>query len=95
MQHNNDIYFERRMTTLEMEYKNITEKLDNLISSQSLLAKNSDLDNFVTRNEFNLAMVKIDNKIDRVINKAIWKIGALIVAFMTTYPFILQYFIHK
>lgn len=79
MQHNNDLYFERRVTTLEMQFERIDIKLDNSVN----------------KDDFQLEMAKIDHKIDESINKMVWKLGGLIIDFVSAYPFILQYFGHK
>lgn len=86
MHQNNDMYFERRITTLEMKFENIDKKLDSIIAGQS---------NFVTKQDFQLELAKIDHKIDKSINKMVWKLGSIIIGWMTIYPFILQYFGHR
>lgn len=118
-QPNNDIYFERRITTLEMQFERIDEKLDELIVSQSYLATKHDLNFEIVKlynkidgvcqkldNKIDISFstldtkietiyIKLDNKINNVTNKVIWKLGSIIIVWITIYPFILQYFSHK
>jgi hypothetical protein len=93
---NNDMYFERRVTTLEMKFENIDKKLDDLISGQINFVTKQDLQLAATKfdNNLQLELAKIDHKIDKSINKMVWKLGSIIVAWITIYPFILQFF-HK
>lgn len=107
MQHNNDIYFERRITTLEMQFERIDKKLDDIISIQANFISKQDLNFEITKltnkmdviyqkldNKIDTNSITLDNKIENMKNKIIWKVGGVIVAWITIYPFVLQ-LIHK
>lgn len=94
---NNDMYFERRMTTLEMEYKNINDKLDKLIVTQENFVNKLDLKVESTRLEttITLEVTKLDNKTETMSNKIIWQLGSLMIGCITILGFYLQYFGHR
>ncbi len=112
MQHNNDIYFERRITVLEMQFERIDKKLDDLILNQVTkselqieLAKiNTKLDLELNKidskldileNKIDKKLIGLEAKIDKSVNKIAWKVGSIVIAWITIYPFVLQYFGQK